>query len=150
MRATGHLRIVGLAVLATVLPTGCARTAEVAAKKKEPYTSEKVGQTGLSRITLEEQAARRIGVKTAPVDHVGDGAGPSNRWTVPYGAVIYTADGAAWVYTNPQGLTFVRQPVAIDHIDGDVVLLREGPPAGTAVVTEGTAELTGIEFGVGK
>jgi len=40
--------------------------------------------------------------------------------------------------------------VKVESIDGDVVVLKEGPPPGTAVVTAGGSELTGIEFGVGK
>jgi multidrug efflux pump subunit AcrA (membrane-fusion protein) len=64
--------------------------------------------------------------------------------------VIYDAKGAAWVYTNPQALTFVRQSITVDYAEGDVVVVRDGPPAGMSVVTEGASQLTGIEFGVGK
>ena len=72
------------------------------------------------------------------------------RKTIPYAAVLYDAKGNAWVYTNPQPLVFIRQPVQIDTIAGDKVILVAGPPAGTAVVTVGGAELFGAEFGVGK
>ena len=72
------------------------------------------------------------------------------RKIIPYAAVLYDANGNAWVYTNPQPLVFIRQPVQIDTIAGDKVILVAGPPAGTAVVTVGGAELFGTEFGVGK
>lgn len=77
----------------------------------------------------------------------GSGA---QRPVAPYAAVIYGLQGDTWLYTNPEPLTFVREPVTIDFIDGDLAVLVEGPPAGTVVVTAGAAELYGTEFGVGK
>lgn len=70
------------------------------------------------------------------------------RLTIPYSAVIYWIDGQTWVYTNPGSLTFVRHRIAIDEIDGDVAVLRTGPPAGTKVVTLGGEELLGTEFAI--
>lgn len=69
---------------------------------------------------------------------------------VPYAALIYGLHGETWVYTNPEPLVFVRQPVTIDYIEGGEAVLLEGPPAGTAVATVGVAELYGIDTGVGK
>jgi hypothetical protein len=77
------------------------------------------------------------------------GAG-EKRKIIPFAAVMYDAKGNTWVYANPEPLVFVRQPIKIDTIAGDEVLLADGPPAGTAVVTVGGAELFGTEFGVGK
>jgi hypothetical protein len=77
------------------------------------------------------------------------GAGEKRRM-IPFAAVLYDAHGNTWVYTNPEPLVFVRQPIQIETIVGDEVLLIDGPPAGTAVVTVGGAELFGTEFGVGK
>jgi hypothetical protein len=142
--------MLGLLVLAAVSLTGCAKTTTVAAKKKEPYKSEKITGSDLSRITLEERAAKRIGVKTEPVKELVRFGGETNRRTIPIGALIYDAKGGAWAYTNPEGLVFVRQAITVDYAEGDIVVLRDGPSAGTAVVTEGAAQLTGIEFGVGK
>lgn len=67
---------------------------------------------------------------------------------VPYSAVMYHFDGSTWTYTNPEPFVYVRESITIDHIDGDVAFLSEGPPAGTTVVTVGAAELYGVEFGV--
>jgi hypothetical protein len=72
------------------------------------------------------------------------------RKIIPYAAVLYDSKGKTWVYTNPEQFVFVRQPIAIDTIVEDEVILVSGPPAGTAVVTVGGAELYGTEFGVGK
>lgn len=77
----------------------------------------------------------------------GDGA---PRKIVPYAAVLYGVNGETWVYTNPEPLVFVRSPITIDYIDGDLAVLSEGPEAGTAVVTVGAAELFGTETGVSK
>ncbi|HEX6867287.1 MAG TPA: hypothetical protein VF119_00710, partial [Candidatus Limnocylindrales bacterium] len=58
-------------------------------------------------------------------------------------------EGATWAYTNPEGLLFVRAPISVERIVGDLAILSEGPPAGTLVVTVGGAELWGAEHGVG-
>jgi hypothetical protein len=77
---------------------------------------------------------------------VGGGA---QRKVVPYSSVIYDLKGDAWAYTSPAPLTFVRDRISIDFIDGDKAVLTQGPAAGTAVVTIGAAELLGTESGVG-
>jgi len=73
------------------------------------------------------------------------------RKIIPYAALIYDADGGTWVYTKePNALAFVRQAVTVDFIEGDLVVLMVGPPAGTEVVTVGGEELFGTETGVSK
>lgn len=72
------------------------------------------------------------------------------RKIVPYAAVLYGVHGETWVYTNPEPLVFVRSPITIDYIEGDLAILSEGPEVGTAIVTIGAAELFGTETGVSK
>ena len=72
-----------------------------------------------------------------------------HRKVVPYSAVIYDEHGNTWVYTSPKPLEYVRAPVTIDFIEGDVAVLKDGPPNGTAVVSVGAVELYGTEFEVG-
>jgi multidrug efflux pump subunit AcrA (membrane-fusion protein) len=91
-------------------------------------------------LTLTEKAVERLDIQVA---EVAENA-------IPYAALLYELDGSTFVYTNPEPLTFVRAPVVVDRIEGDRVALVEGPPAGTAVVIVGGAELIGIEFGLGK
>ena len=67
---------------------------------------------------------------------------------MPYAALIYDAEGDTYAYTAPEPRTYVRQQIAIDHYDGDSVVLSDGPPAGTEVVTVGAAEVYGTEFEV--
>ena len=65
--------------------------------------------------------------------------------TIPYSAVIYDADGGTWAYTTSEHLTFVRDEIKVERIDGDTAYLSDGPAAGTEVVTVGAAELVGLE-----
>jgi hypothetical protein len=70
---------------------------------------------------------------------------------IPYSAVFYDVHGNTWAYVNPEPLVFVRQPIDVEHIEGDVAVLKEGSAVDGAVVTAGAAELWGIEseFGGG-
>ena len=96
-----------------------------------------------SLVILSYEAAKRIGIKT---ENVRDEAGQK---VIPYSAVIYEPDGSTWAYTNPKSLTFVRERIVVDRIDGAQTILSDGPSVGTAVVTVGAAELFGAETGVG-
>ena len=61
---------------------------------------------------------------------------------VPRAALLYDAFGGTWVYEARDGGTFVRRRVALADLVGDTAVLRQGPPAGTRVVTAGAAELS--------
>jgi hypothetical protein len=62
---------------------------------------------------------------------------------------MYDPKGGTWTFTNPQPLVFVRHKIVVDRVEGDRVILSEGPPAGTVVVTVGAAELMGAEHKYG-
>jgi hypothetical protein len=102
-----------------------------------PAKVERIGQTGFSRVILTADAAKRLGIQTAQV---------SDPKVVPYSAVFYDLHGATWVYTNPAPLTFVRQSISVDSINGDQALLSVAIPTDTKVVTVGAPELYGTEF----
>jgi hypothetical protein len=72
--------------------------------------------------------------------------GGGRQKTVPYSAVIYWIDGGTWVYMRTGPLAFVRTPIEIQEVDGDVAILSSGPPVGTQVVSIGGQELLGTEF----
>lgn len=72
------------------------------------------------------------------------------RLVVPVGALLYDVHGEAWIYVSPEPLHFLRYAVQVDYIQHDMVVLLEGPPAGTEVATVGVAELYGTDTGVGK
>lgn len=65
---------------------------------------------------------------------------------VPYSAVYYDGKSDAWVYVNTKPLVFERQRIAVKRVEGDLAVLSEGPPVGTAVVTVGAALLYGAEI----
>ncbi len=110
------------------------------ASHHEPAKLEPIKGTDVQRVIFDAEAAKRTGLQTAPIRQNGEGK------IMPYAAVIYDAEGNAYAYTAPEPLTYVRQEVEIDRVDGDSVVLSAGPPAGTKVVTVGAAEVYGTEF----
>jgi hypothetical protein len=113
------------------------------ASRYEPAKLEPIKGTDVKRVKFSAEGAKRVGLQTAQVRQNGQG-----KMIIPYAAVIYDAEGNAYAYTSPERLTFVRQEIEIDRVDGDRVVLSDGPPAGTEVVTVGAAEVYGTEFEV--
>lgn len=150
MRKSLSFTIVALAALGLQL-SGCQRATNTYTKV-QPAQLESIEGTQLSRMILTEKAMERIGVQTVQVGEfrpqgvVNASAQPS----VPYSAVVYMPTGETLVYTSPAPRTFVRANVTVETIQGDTAVLKEGPPAGTQVVSIGAAELFGTELGVGK
>jgi hypothetical protein len=112
------------------------------ASHHEPAKLEPIKGTDVQRVIFDAVAAKRVGVKTTPIRQDGQGK------IMPYAALIYDADGNTYAYTAPEPLTYVRQEISIDHFDGDSVVLSDGPPVGTEVVTVGVDEVYGTEFEV--
>jgi len=142
IRAAVATLVVGLAL------AGCDKGSAAPANAEKPATVEAIAGSSIKRITLVPAAAERLGVKTSTVNETTvDG---QLVRTVPYGALLYDADGKTWVYTNPQPLVFVRQAVTVIRIEKDLVLLSDGPLAGTEVASVAVSLLYGTEVGVGK
>jgi hypothetical protein len=143
--AAASLVPVRVMVAASLLLVACGQRPAAAPSSPKPATVEKVQGSNLARVILTEEGARRIDLRTEPV-RLQDGS-PG----MPYAAIVYDKTGATWVYAAAaEPLTFVRQSISIDAIRGDLVVLKDGPPPGTQVVTVGAAQLYGVEFGVGK
>lgn len=139
-------------VLVLIMMTGlqvvaCTQT-PAKAEKEEPAKVEAVAGTEFNRVVLTEKAAQRLGIQTDTVREEPMNGTP--EMVVPYTAVIYGLNGETWVYVSPEPLTFVREPITIDYIEGDFAVLIDGPPAGTEVATVAVAELYGTDTGVGK
>lgn len=135
------------AVLVLLTLTGVACSEASTPGTAAPARIEEAGPD-LWRVILTEQGAERTGLEiTEVLTSQIDGA---ERLVVPYSAVMYHYDGSTWTYTNPEDLTFVRESITIDYVDGDVAVLLEGPDVGAMVVSVGAAELYGVEFGIGK
>jgi len=69
---------------------------------------------------------------------------------VPRASLLYDAYGGAWVYEARDGQVYVRRRVAVADLVDEYAVLSQGPSVGTPVVTDGAAELFGMEFGAGK
>lgn len=117
------------------------------AEAVEPIQLEKIDSTR-NKLTLTEHAAQRLDIQTAPVTETM--MDENTYLMVPYSTIIYDLEGEVWIYINPEPLTYQREKVVVEMIDGDSVLLKEGPAAGTMVVTIGVPELYGADTGVGK
>jgi hypothetical protein len=140
-----------LIIVAVLTLTACAAQeshTSTGSADSSPATVERLGGSDLSRVVLTAQAAKRLGIET---DLVRDMQVQGKlRKVIPYAALFYDLNGKTWVYTNPEPLTFVRASISVDYIEGDLAVLTEGPPSGTRVVTVGSPELYGTEFGVGQ
>lgn len=157
------------AILITLGLAACATPASNTSggHKESPARVEAMPGKDVKKVTLTEQAARRVGIATVtigaaqtapPVGPTPSPVGPSPSagtpaTVVPYSAVLYDPNGVAWVYTVPQPLTYVREKVVVATVGGargTDAFLAQAPPAGTTIVTTGAIELWGAELGVGK
>jgi hypothetical protein len=132
--------VIGLALVAA----GCGGGGSSDEEASGPATVYEIEGSDLSRVELTSEAAKRLDIQTAAVEENGSGK------VVPYSAVFYSPTGETWVYVSPKPLTFVREAIVVDRIDGDKALLKDGPSAGTKVATVGVAELFGAESGLGE
>ena len=102
-------------VLAVLTAAGLALAAcsdsKTETEKVPPASLEEVAEGEIGKITLTDQAAQRLDIQTATVDAGTGGA----TLQVPFAAVIYQPDGSSWVYTNREGLVFLREPIEIDR-----------------------------------
>jgi hypothetical protein len=131
--------IIIVLILSGLLLSACGPSSETA-EKTSPSKLEPIDGSELQRVILTEKASERLGIETVSV----------SGSTVPYAAVIYDIEGNTWIYTNPEPLTFVREPIVIDYIEGDMAVLAEGLASEMNVVTVGVSELYGTETGVSK
>ena len=112
------------------------------ASHHDPAELEPLKGKDVSRVVIDAEGVKRAGIQTAPIHQNGQGT------VMPHSAVIYDADGETFTYTSPEPRTYVRQKIVIDDVVGDSVMLSDGPPAGTEVVTVGAAFVYGTEFEV--
>jgi Cu/Ag efflux pump CusA len=134
----------GIASLSLVVGLGLAGCQSAALSAETdgagaPASVEAAADGGPARLTVTEQAAQRLGLQTAVV-------GPDAK--LPYAAIVYDADGAAWTFVEIEPRAYQRQPVAVTGIDGPWVSAGAGPAPGSRVVTVGAAELVGVEAGI--
>jgi Cu/Ag efflux pump CusA len=145
MRTARTWGIAPLVVVAGLGLTGCQTSAsgsEAADAIAAAASVEEDPDGGPATLTLTPGALDRLRLETAPVQ------GSAGALVVPYAAVIYDADGATWTFVELEEGTYQRQAITITSVDGDTVVLSEGPPPDTEVVTVAAAELVGVEAGI--
>jgi hypothetical protein len=130
---------------------GCAEADAAAGEEAnlngEVAKVELIEGTTLNKVTLAPEATEKLGIRTAPVQVL-----PVNgvqHTAVLYSAVIYDANGAAFVYVVPQPNVFQRVPVTVTDVGGDLAAVDGAPPVNAQVVSVGASELLGTETGVG-
>jgi hypothetical protein len=123
---------------------GCAPAegASPATPVDEVATLEEGTDGGPGTVHLSQAAVDRLDLRTTAVTSA-DGV-----LVIPYGAVVYEPDGSSWAYVQTADRTYQRQAIAIAGISGDTAALTSGPPAGALVVSQGAAELVGVETGI--
>jgi hypothetical protein len=129
-----------VAGLAATALSACSGVTEEEAAGDEAASVEPIKGTSYNTIKLSTEAAERLGIKTGTISE------KRGRKVIPYTAVSYTPNGGTFTYTSPKELTFVRQTLKVETVKGGEAILSKGPPAGTAVVTVGSAELFGAEY----
>ena len=144
MKQTNRWVVVALLAAGLQL-TACKQNAAVVAPAEDsgPVKVERMEGIDPTKVTLTEDAAKRLDIQTTAVREV-DVKG-AKRKVIPYSAVLYDTEGATWTYTSPEPLTYVRHPIKIDFIQGEDAVLADDLPSGTNVVTIGSAELYGSE-----
>lgn len=69
---------------------------------------------------------------------------------IPFNAVLHDIHGGQWVYAKTGEHSYTRKRIQVARLSGADAVLSSGPPAGTQIVTDGSAELFGTEFMTGK
>lgn len=100
----------------------------------------------VSGATGRLRPGERVGV-TIPLT---GGSATGRGLAVPITALVRDMSGGSWVYERADSVTFVRRRVEVARVTGPFAILALGPKVGIRVVTSGSAELFGTEFGAGK
>jgi len=140
-----------LLVIGGLALTGCTKSEAAAGAAEKPAKVEAVAGTDAKKVVLTEQAVTRLGLQTAAVAEksVATGGTTATRTTVPYSALLYDAKGDTWVFEEVAPRSYLRTKIAVEIVDGETVVMTDGPAAGTSVVTVGAAVLYGAELGTG-
>ncbi len=131
-------------ISAGLLFTGCKQNQAAAPVAEDgPAKVEHLEGKDVTRVTLSEDAAKRLDLQTAAVQEITvDGA---KRKAIPYAAILYDVEGNTWTYVNSDPQVFLRRSIKVDFIKGNDAILLEDLPAGTSVVIIGATELYGSE-----
>jgi hypothetical protein len=144
------LAAAAVAIVAASTLTACSKSSNNADKAaNHPATVEKIAGSEGARVTLTDKAIERIGLQTAVVSDAPAGSGSAQR-AIATAAVLYDPTGKTWAYATSAHGAYVRTPIVVERVVGDLALLSDGPPTGTEVVTVGAEELYGAESTFGE
>ncbi len=139
--------MISVLILAALPLAACSQKSASASTVKPAYVEDIEG-SDFKRVVLTEKAAERLDIQVALVSEEQVEGTP--RLVIPYAALMYGLNGETWAYIMSEPLTFVREAIIVDYIEGDMAVLLAGPAIGTEVVTVGAALLYGAETGVSK
>lgn len=143
-------RLTAILLLGALAMLGCSTGEDLGEASDAAARVEPVAGQDVSRVTLTRRAVAALGIRTQPAQAgPGTGAAATGVLTVPYSAVLYDTTGDTSVYRLTGNRSYLRTPVTLDHVAGDVAYVSQGIDAGTTVVTVGVPELLGAEEGVG-
>lgn len=140
--------IVGLLIASLALSACGGGSSATAAAAEKPYKLDKMDGSNFNLVTLTQKTAQRLVLETGKVTE--EQIAGAKRLVVPYSSLIYGLHGENWVYVSPQPLSFHRAEVNVDYIEGDNVILVDGPAVGTEIATSAVAQLYGVDTGVKK
>ena len=143
-----HSRWMMLVLILVALPLAACSQKSASGSAVKPAYLEDIEGSEFKRVVLTEKAAERLDIQIALVSE--EQVEGTQRLVIPYAALIYGLNGETWAYIMPEPLTFVREAITVDYIEGDTAVLLVGPAIGTEVVTVGGALLYGAETGVSK
>jgi hypothetical protein len=134
----------GLVLIAAgVALSACNQASTGGYEPAEPVSKvEPIKGTEAGLVKFSALGAKKVGLQTAVIRKDG------GQKVIPSAALLYDSEGKAFAYTSPEPLSFVRKEVEVEHMDGGRVVLAQGPPIGTRVVTTGAVEVYGAEFEV--
>jgi hypothetical protein len=141
MSRTTFSTLLCLALLFSPAVAACT-TASPDAEAEPPASVQDVPGSDVKKVIFTADAAAAVGIETGPVSS----ASAAGTLKIPYAAILYYVDGSTWTYTVPEENTFLRVPVTVASISGQVATLTAGPAAGTPVVVVGAPEVLGAEL----
>lgn len=132
---------------ATVRPLGDTGAPRAARPVQAPPSANAVAGTVDLYFAIDNRdRAYRVGQRVGVMLPIAGGT--QQGLSVPTSAIVRDIYGGEWVYLKTAPDTFVRQRIEVASTAGDRSILARGLANGAEVVTTGTAELFGTEFGV--
>jgi hypothetical protein len=147
MKLRGLARVVPALFVIGLSGCSLADASHEAPPAEEAVQVETTDEGQPAKVIISERAEQRLGIHTVAVRAIATAQGKP-ALVVRYAAVVYDADGKSWAFSAPEVRTYIRVPIQISSIKGDVVQLNSGPKVGTQVVVVGAPELVGAEAGI--